>query len=156
MHHDCNLNDQECISNSQVGSCSEHAKWYCEHNSECIRFPMHVHVNWLSLFIWNHSIIFWGEWKWAYIFLIGQKLANKKLWLKHVRMHATWLAEIGLTCPIKKNPNIPNDKLFLTWFPRQQTKFFFKIYIGSRFQWSLYCFFAAYYLYIPPEKKGNW
>ena len=43
---DYNPNDQERISNSQVGS--EHAKCYSKHNSECIPFHVNKHVDCLS------------------------------------------------------------------------------------------------------------
>ena len=87
MHQDYNPNDQERISNSQVGS--EHAKCYSEHNSECIPFHVNKHVDCLSFFIGTIIHQFLGEWKWAYIFLIGRKRANQNDDPKHVRMHAT-------------------------------------------------------------------
>ena len=140
------------ISNSQVGS--EHAKCYSEHNSECIPFHVNMHVNCLSLFVWKDWINFWGEWKWAYIFLIGRKRTNQ-----NACAHA-WLACHGPNPSNQKNPNVPYwQTCHSEWFPVRihTTTSYIKsyTYLGCSFRWSL-LFCCVLLVFLPKREKENW
>ena len=110
VHQDYNPNDQERISNSQVGS--EHAKCYSEHNSECIPFHVNMHADCLSFFYLEPMNQLFGGMEMGLHLSDWTKACQSKRWPQacaHARdvIGRNWINPSNK----KKNPNVPKRQI---------------------------------------------